>query len=104
MHGAEECAGNVQQLCVARYEPSSWWEFVQCQNYEGREHVGSPDVALRCARIVGIEWNISQAGECAGLDGSGKGSEGIRLLKESVILSQKLRIEWVIFIRPQFGR
>jgi Gamma interferon inducible lysosomal thiol reductase (GILT) len=94
MHGAEECAGNVQQLCVAKHEPtSSWWEFVQCQNYEGRDKIGIPDVTLKCARVAGIDWNTSEAGECAGLDGSGKGTEGVRLLKESVILSQKLGIK-----------
>jgi Gamma interferon inducible lysosomal thiol reductase (GILT) len=95
MHGPEECAGNVQQLCVAKYEPSSnWWEFVQCQNYEGRDKIGSPDVTLKCARAAGIDWSTSQAGECAGLDGSGKGSEGAKLLRESVILSQILGIKW----------
>ncbi|GAW05298.1 coiled-coil domain-containing protein 58 [Lentinula edodes] len=35
MHGPEECAGNVQQLCAAKYSPfANWWEFVHCNNYE----------------------------------------------------------------------
>lgn len=54
MHGPEECAGNVQQLCVKKYASfTDWWEFVQCQNYQGREKVGGPDVALKCARTAG---------------------------------------------------
>ena len=99
MHGADECAGNVQQLCVAKYElPSIWWEFVQCQNYEGRDSIGRADVALKCAKAAGIDWETSRAGECAGIDGSGKGDEGVNLLKRSVALGRKLGIEWVIII------
>src|ERR1700722_7859140 len=30
MHGPNECAGNVQQLCAEMYTPSEWWNFVQC--------------------------------------------------------------------------
>lgn len=94
MHGAEECAGNVQQLCVAKYESSSsWWEFVQCQNFEGRDKIGNPDITLKCGRVAGIDWATSKAKECAGLDGNGQGAEGIRLLKESVVLSQTLGVE-----------
>ncbi|KAG5652425.1 hypothetical protein H0H81_005021 [Sphagnurus paluster] len=94
MHGVEECAGNVQQLCVAKYESSSvWWEFVQCQNYEGRSKIGNPDLALKCASAVGIDWENSNSGRCAGLDGSGKGPEGVTLLKESVRLGQKLGVK-----------
>ncbi|KAG6900975.1 hypothetical protein C0993_004413 [Termitomyces sp. T159_Od127] len=93
MHGPEECAGNIQQLCVAKYEPADWWQFVQCQNYEGKDEVGNPDLALRCADTVGIDWKNSQAGACAGLDGSGTEPEGVALLKESVELSRKLGIE-----------
>ncbi|KAG6854792.1 hypothetical protein C0991_001219 [Blastosporella zonata] len=93
MHGLEECAGNIQQLCVAKYEPSAWWEFIQCQNYEGRSEIGNPNLTLKCANAVGIDWENSAAAECAGLDGSGTGSEGITLLKESVIRGHKLGIE-----------
>jgi hypothetical protein len=83
LHGPQECAGNVQQLCVAKYSRSNWFEFVQCQNYEGRKHVGEPDVAIKCASLIDIDWNESKVGECAGQDGSGKGEEGIKLLQES---------------------
>jgi len=94
MHGPEECAGNVQQLCVYKYAPfQNWWEFVQCQNYKGKEGIGGPDVALKCADTADIDWETSGAGQCAGLDGSGKGSEGVALLKESVLLGKKLNIK-----------
>lgn len=92
MHGPGECAGNVQQLCAARYS-SKWWEFVQCQNSQGRFQVGLPDVALQCAMTVGIDWETSGVGRCAGLDGSGKGSEGIGLLQKSLSLGKALGIE-----------
>lgn len=94
MHGPEECAGNVQQLCVHKHTPfKKWWEFVQCQNYEGRYKVGEPDVAFKCAKVAGIDWEHSGAGECAGFDASGKAEEGITLLQESVILGKKLGIK-----------
>ncbi|TFK43541.1 hypothetical protein BDQ12DRAFT_561142, partial [Crucibulum laeve] len=93
MHGPEECAGNVQQLCAAKYSPSeTWWEFVQCQNYQGREKIGEADVALKCAKAAGIDWDESGIGQCAGLDGSGKGTEGVQLLQKSVVLGKKLGI------------
>ena len=96
MHGPEECAGNVQQLCVNKYAPfENWWEFVICQNYQGRQHIGEPDVALKCANTAGIDWEKSGAGECAGLDGSGKGS-GVALLKESVLLTEQLNVKCVL--------
>ncbi|KAG6817399.1 hypothetical protein H0H87_009043 [Tephrocybe sp. NHM501043] len=101
MHGPEECAGNVQQLCVWKHEPSAWWEFVQCQNYEGRQEIGKPDLTLKCAKAVGIDWENSGAGECAGSDGSGTGSEGVALLKESVALGHKLGIDCTVLINGE---
>lgn len=84
-HGRDECAGNVQQLCAAKYTPTkTWWEFVTCQNYEGKDRIGSPDVAFKCARTAKIDWSDSEVGRCAGLDGSGTGEEGVQLLQESI--------------------
>ena len=97
MHGPEECAGNVQQLCVNKYAPfKNWWEFVICQNYQGREYIGEPEVALKCANAAGIDWEAGGAGQCAGLDGSGKGSEGVTLLKESVLLAEQMNVKCVL--------
>jgi len=93
LHGPKECAGNVQQLCVHKYAPlKSWWEFVTCQNDQGKENVGTADVALKCANTTNIDWETSGAGQCAGLDGSGKGSEGVALLKEGVLLSKQMNV------------
>ncbi|KAI0307104.1 hypothetical protein B0F90DRAFT_1622366, partial [Multifurca ochricompacta] len=93
MHGRDECAGNVQQLCVAKYTPvNTWWEFVMCQNYEGRDKIGRSDVALKCARTVKIDWEGGQVGRCAGLDGSGTGKEGVQLLQESIKVIESLQI------------
>jgi len=93
MHGPDECAGNVQQLCVAKYtSQEQWWSFVQCQDYQGREQVGNPYVALMCAKTAGIDWVEGGAGKCAGVDGSGRGTEGVRLLQESVRATNALGI------------
>ncbi|KAJ6539338.1 hypothetical protein B0H19DRAFT_1213306 [Mycena capillaripes] len=93
-HGLGECAGNVQQLCVAKYaSPSAWWEFVQCQNSHGRFQVGLPDVAFKCAETAGIDWEASGVGNCASLDGSGKGAEGLALLRKSLSRGKALGIE-----------
>ncbi|KAJ7283661.1 hypothetical protein C8J57DRAFT_1432707 [Mycena rebaudengoi] len=92
LHGPGECAGNVQQLCAAKYS-SQWWNFIQCQNSEGRFQVGVPDVVLRCAKAVGIDWETSAVGRCAGLDVSGKTTEGLQLFRESILLGKTLGIE-----------
>ncbi|KAF7965816.1 hypothetical protein HWV62_41727 [Athelia sp. TMB] len=89
----KQCAGNVQQLCAAKYaSPTNWWAFVQCQNFQGRYRVGLPEVALSCAETANIDWENDGTGQCAGKEGSGKGAEGIRLLKESVIATEELGI------------
>ncbi|KAF8505830.1 hypothetical protein F5888DRAFT_1791801 [Russula emetica] len=93
MHGPDECAGNVQQLCVAKHTPMrTWWEFVMCQNYQGRGHIGLSDVALKCARTHNIDWEESGVGQCVGLDGSGKGKEGVQLLHNSIRVAESLGI------------
>ncbi|KAN0126780.1 hypothetical protein V8E52_000420 [Russula decolorans] len=93
MHGPAECAGNVQQLCVAKHTPMwTWWEFIMCQNYQGRGHIGSADVALKCARTHNIDWEESGVGQCIGLDGSGKGREGVQLLHDSIRAAEALGI------------
>ncbi|KAF8631956.1 hypothetical protein AX15_002117 [Amanita polypyramis BW_CC] len=92
MHGPDECAGNVQQLCVAKYSPSVWWEYIRCQNFEGREKIGKPALALKCAAAVSIDWATSDVGRCAGRDGSGRGAEGIKLLQENVVLTKQADI------------
>jgi hypothetical protein len=93
LHGREECAGNVQQLCVAKYTPMrTWWEFVMCQNYQGRNGIGRSDVALKCARTAKIDWEGSAVGQCVGSDGNGTGEEGVRLLRDSIQVAESLGI------------
>lgn len=92
-HGREECAGNVQQLCVAKHTPMrTWWEFVMCQNYHGRGHIGSPEVALKCARTARFDWEDSGVARCVGSDDSGPGHQGVRLLHNSIRVTQVLGI------------
>ncbi|EIM85632.1 uncharacterized protein STEHIDRAFT_81113 [Stereum hirsutum FP-91666 SS1] len=93
MHGPSECAGNVQQLCAQKYTPlETWWEFVMCQNYQSRDRIGNADVALKCARASGIDWETSGVGRCAGLDGSGRAEEGVGMLRESVVRTRALGV------------
>ncbi|KAI0939272.1 hypothetical protein AcV5_000737 [Taiwanofungus camphoratus] len=93
-HGPEECAGNVHELCVMKYAPMfQFWEFVQCQNYQGSEKIGLPETALQCANTAKIDWEPSGAGACAGLDGSGKAAEGVKLLQNSVRKSKEMGIQ-----------
>ncbi|THV08583.1 hypothetical protein K435DRAFT_814965 [Dendrothele bispora CBS 962.96] len=93
LHGPLECAGNVHQLCVKRYAPDDWWHFVHCNNFQGKDNIGTPGTAFKCAKSVGIDWETSGVGECAGLDGSGKGAEGVRLLHESIVVAEELGLE-----------
>lgn len=66
-----------------------------CQNYQGRGQIGSADVALKCARTHNIDWEESGVGQCIGLDGSGKGREGVRLLHDSVRVAESMGITYV---------
>lgn len=93
LHGSKECAGNVQQLCVKRYATFQiWWSFLRCQNAAGKEKVGSRHLALACAKRIGLRWEESGVGSCAGSDASGEAPEGVAMLRESVNLSHQLGI------------
>lgn len=97
MHGRNECAGNVQELCAIKHAPfERWWEFVQCQNFQGRYEVGKPATALKCANSARLDWENSGVGSCAGLSGDGKGDEGISLLRESVQETKLMGVECVV--------
>jgi len=91
MHGPEECAGNVHELCAVKYARTLiWWKFVQCENAQGRSKIGTPTTALQCAEEAGIDWE-GDVGRCAGLDGLGV--EGVALLKASVKHTQSLGVQ-----------
>ncbi|KAH9900000.1 hypothetical protein C8Q73DRAFT_681632 [Cubamyces lactineus] len=93
-HGPEECAGNVHELCAIKHAPTQrWWSFVQCLNFQGRNEIGKPEKALQCAKTTELDWENSGVGACAGLDGSGKAEEGVRLLQQSVTVARETGIE-----------
>jgi len=93
-NGPFECAANVQQLCVNKYyEHSKWWQFVMCQNYQGRDKIGTPEVARRCSRSAQIDLEGSGVGECMALDASGTGAEGVELLQQNVKAAREAEID-----------
>ena len=89
MHGADECAGNVHELCVAKYTTSSsvWWPFLQCLNSQGRDRIGTEKAAKDCAATTKIDWVGS------GIEACVKGPEGPRLLRESVLHTFELGVK-----------
>lgn len=90
MHGKQECAGNVQELCVAKHRGGggaveAWWPWLQCVNMGGLENIGNVGRARNCAEMSGFEWDES-------ISGCVDGAEGVGLLKESVANSKALGI------------
>ncbi|KAJ3003011.1 hypothetical protein NUW54_g5532 [Trametes sanguinea] len=59
----------------------------------GRSEIGKPEKAIQCAKTAELDWENSGVGACAGVDGSGKAEEGVRLLQQSVAITQELGIE-----------
>lgn len=55
--------------------------------------MGLPEVALKCAATAGIDWEGGGSGKCAGIDGNGKGAEGVSLLQKSVQATEQLGIK-----------
>ncbi|KAI3486749.1 hypothetical protein L1887_49699 [Cichorium endivia] len=99
-HGEQECAGNVQQLCVQDalnpvragedfdLSPSAaqkkWWNFLQCQNYAGLAKIGDEDLAQRCLRLIdGPAWQKDGIADCV------HGKHGRKLLQHSVKASKR---------------
>lgn len=92
MHGRDECAGNIHELCAIKHEPfRKWWSFVQCENHQGRPNIGTPETALTCAETSHINWE-GPTGKCAGSNGNADGEEGIQLLRDSVKATADLGI------------
>lgn len=103
MHGDQECAGNVQQLCVQDalnpiragedydLSPSAaqkkWWNFLQCQNFAGLSKVGNEDLAQRCLRVVdGPSWDKDGIAKCV------HGKRGRKLLQRSIKASKQANL------------
>lgn len=78
-----DCAGNVQQLCVHKYASQrQWWDFVMCQNREGKAQIGRLEIAQKCAISAKVPWEIIR--DCAGPDADGIDEEGAQLLLQNV--------------------
>lgn len=78
-----DCAGDVQQLCVHKYaSQQKWWNFIMCQNQEGKEEIGHLRAAQKCAIAAEIPWEIMR--DCAGPDADGINAEGAQLLLQNV--------------------
>jgi hypothetical protein len=55
-HGDEECAGDLQQLCVQQYSKDynryNWlMNFILCNNKEGLDQTGSFATATKCLKV-----------------------------------------------------
>lgn len=102
-HGDQECAANIQQLCVQHaldpqragddydLSPSAaqkkWWNFIQCQNYAGLSKIGDEDQARKCLNLVGgPRWEQDGIAACV------HSSQGRKLLKRSVTASHNSNI------------
>lgn len=64
-----------------------------CQNYQGRDKIGNPEVARSCARAAQIDWEGSGVGECMGPDARGTGAEGVELLQQNVKATREAEIK-----------
>ncbi|KAF8477879.1 hypothetical protein JB92DRAFT_3091411 [Gautieria morchelliformis] len=96
-HGVAECRGNVQELCAMHVAntPQDWWNFVQCLNFEGKEDVGDPGLAERCAGLTYIPWYDMTDGTSTrmGIKSCAEGQQGKDLLKASVTQTEHLGIK-----------
>ena len=63
-----------------------------CQNYQGRNQIGNPEVAEKCARTAQFDWEESGVAQCVGSDDDGPGDEGLRLLHNSIRVTKFLGI------------
>lgn len=95
MHGVEECAGNIQELCAIHLsqDQQQWWTFVQCLNFEGRSSIGDAGLAQKCASVAKIRWDDED--EEVGMQTCINGDIGKEFLVDSLTHSQKLGITYV---------
>ncbi|KAJ2956492.1 hypothetical protein NQZ79_g7666 [Umbelopsis isabellina] len=83
-HGAQECYGNMQQLCYKHVHGSeTWLSFIQCMNTD-RAAIGTDEWAKTCAEKHGKAYG--QIADCL-LDGT-----GIRLHAQSAARTSSLGI------------
>ncbi|KDQ15337.1 hypothetical protein BOTBODRAFT_158124 [Botryobasidium botryosum FD-172 SS1] len=86
LHGRQECTGNIQELCVAKYAPDAWWRLVICLDNLGKERIGTEEGLVQCAKTVDLDLDQSGISQCI------SGPEGASLLQASVRQSEQLGI------------
>lgn len=98
-HGASECDGNVQELCVAHVSRAllgeergqeQAWAFIDCLNYEGGASIGPDAVAQKCLRATkGVHWQDDGVEACV------HGHMGRELLEKSAERAERSGIKCV---------
>lgn len=89
-HGTLECLGNAHQLCMHKHLPlTDFYATLSCMDYQTPfpSDIGTIELAKRCAKTVGIDWEASGVGKCIeGKQGKREGlaKEGYELLWNSV--------------------
>lgn len=81
LHGPNEIEGDIYQLCVKKYYPDKFWDYLSCQNKNYRDLKSSFE---SCANQLGINYTTIKA--CAQND------EGKNLLKQSVKKAKALKV------------
>jgi hypothetical protein len=91
-HGPLECDGNIHELCAINLasKQQNWWEFLQCLNFAGKDNVGDPGLAQKCADVANLLWKDQDGSQ--GIQSCVEGGMGERLLRESITQSGKLGI------------
>jgi hypothetical protein len=95
LHGQYEVDENIVQLCVDKYSPDKWLDYVYCRSVNG---------------VKGIDWKTCAAEtkiDTAKVDACAKGEEGKTLLREDIKIANAMGIgaspSWIANNRYQFG-
>ena len=95
LHGTYEAAEDIVQLCVKKYSPGQWLDYLNCRSTEG---------------ISGHDWhncaNQTKV-DIAKVEACSSGAEGKLLLSEDIKIAEALKIgaspTWLANNRYQFG-
>lgn len=95
LHGAYEAAEDVVQLCVKKYSPNQWLDYINCRSIQG---ISGNDWHT-CANQTNVD--IAKVETCA------SGEEGKELLRQDIKIAQSLNIgaspTWIANNKYQFG-
>lgn len=106
MHGAEECMGNIIELCAAKLypDPKIYLGFTMCLTRDFQD-IPERELVEDCALEHGIDF--ATLNTCASSD---DGGEGMKMLRDSVLRSSDVSATLVCFvahtdfIRPESRR